>query len=1141
MMVFLFSKMIVLFITWILLTTIGMQCVVLGKTITINNSGNSSAICCADASCPCSSLSTALTSLKSNTEITITSEIVLLEESVNVEEDYLDNIRITGYNATILCNNTGRISWRTVASIVMEGIKWDQCGDPNDTLTPGILFNDVFHISIINCTFQYFKVCKAVHLVVINNDINVTVINSSFLSNVATNTLDCFSGTGNRGSLFINDNAGSRAKNVYLMVTNSLFYGNGNASQPAHNTLNGVLFCNFRSTSSVNVLIEHSYFSSNGIYGAYLFDIATFGSLYMLNNVSVFNNINGGFEIRSIGSHLLLKISSSKFVENSNGALVVNTNQGNFVFNELAFIKNTGSYNIQGVALYLVTDVSTIINFHRCIFDHNVANEDGESIAYLFAQATAASLTVSVTINFSVFTCNRGSALRVSHLMLTFDDVTIFKDNLAENGAALYTDQNAVITVNSRSVAQFINNTALLRGGAVYVDLSNCFNNGIVFNDLLNYSSMVFVNNSARISGNSMYFNIPQSCDVVRDRTNMISAAYVPYRLNYNQSQNTVGPAVGATPYKINLCSAYQCNFTASNCSIEGKKMLGQIIRFNGTVCDYFDTVSETIQFQIRCNNCNSKYRVLNNELLVGRESSSEVAILADDTDGDVIDNKNISLELYSVLSDNYREFSAIVSITLSSCFNGFLYDVDEQKCVCYGGGDEEIVQCSNNQVTAASAKIKVGYWLGAVHNKYTTALCSVNYCDFIYRAKTGGNFYALPETVDEQCSPHRTGTVCSKCSPGYTLSYASFNCVSTQQCSPFSTIIVVALTILYWIVITTGLFVLTYHFGGKICFSYFSGIIYFYSIVDILLTNNLNITDSVFYVVALLSSFTRLTPMVLGRLCFVKGLDAIDQQFIHYSHTLCIFIILVGLVFAAKCCRRIDYYVHRCITLTTVLFLQLSYTTVASVSLQLLRGAEYNGVDGVYVYLSPYLKYFEGRHAAYAVIAILCGLILVVGLPMLLLIYPFIKRFIEKRRNRDRLRSLHLILNHFQAGYKEKYGWFAAYYLLCRLVIMVIAYFGNSDYSSVVYYIQTASVIIVMNHISFQPYKSSAVNKLDTIVLLIMLLLISLNNFNFSKSATVGLILTLVLLPLLLSLIFGLILKLHNFNQTYNRHTVHR
>jgi len=79
------------------------------------------------------------------------------------------------------------------------------------------------------------------------------------------------------------------------------------------------------------------------------------------------------------------------------------------------------------------------------------------------------------------------------------------------------------------------------------------------------------------------------------------------------------------------------------------------------------------------------------------------------------------------------------------------------------------------------------------------------------------------------------------------------------------------------------------------------------------------------------------------------------------------------------------------------------------------------------------------------------------------------------------------------------------------------------------------------MNHISLQPYKSSAVNKLDTIVLLIMLLLISLNNFNFSKSATVGLILTLVLLPLLLSLMFGLILKFHNFNQTYNRCTVHR
>ena len=1127
--------MIVVFTTWILFTAINVQC---NNVITINNDGDNSVRCCVDASCHCNSLSTALTSLKSNTTISITSETIMLEESVRVEED-LDNIAITGHNTTVLCNNTGRIAWGgTVQSVVMEGIKWDQCGDPSDVSTPGILFNNIFNILIINCTFQYFRVCKAVHLVAINNDITIIVINSTFLFNKVANAFDC--GSDNCGSLYIHDSEGSQAKSMYLKVTGSLFYGNGNPGQSKSDvSLNAVLFCYFWSTVSVNALIEHSNFFSNGIYGAYLFDMATYSSVYILNNVNVFNNINGGVEIRSIGTSVSLNILSSDFVENSNGTLVLNTNHGNLIFNDITFMKNNGSYNRQGAALYLVTNVLTEISLVHCLFDHNVATENGESVAYLFAQTTAPSLTVSAMITSTSFIDNEGSALRVSHLNLTFDDVIVFEDNLADNGAALYTDQNAVITVNSGSLVHFVNNTALLRGGAVYVDLSNCFNNGIVFNDLLNYSSLVFINNSARISGNSMYFNIPQSCDVVRDYGNNISAAYIPYRLNYIQPQSTVGSAVGATPYKLNLCSAYQCNLTADSCLIEGQKMLGQFIRFNGTVCDYFNTVSETIQFQIRCNNCNRKYRVLTDKLLFSRESLSEIAILADNTDDDLVDNRNISLELYSVLSDNYREFSATLSVTLSSCHNGFVFVVDEQKCMCYSGSDEDIVQCPDNRV-AVTAEIKIGYWLGVVHNRYTTTLCPIGYCDFIHRAETRSNFYALQRTADEQCSPHRTGAVCSECSPGYTLAYASFDCVSTQQCSPHNTIIVVVLTVVYWIVITGGLFLLTYHFSAQVSSGYFTGVIYFYSIVDILLMNNLYIRDSVFYTVAALSSFAKLTPAVIGRLCLVEGLDAIDQQFIHYLHTLCISIILTGLVIAANCSRRIDFYVHRCITLTTVLFLQLSYTTVTSASLQLLRGAEYNGVDGVYVYLSPRFKYFEGRHVAYASIALLCGLALVIGLPVLLLVHPLIKR----RGKRNRPGFLQQTLDHIQAGYREKCRWFAAYYLLCRLVIMLIAYFGNSDYSSMVYYIQTACVIIVMNHICFQPYKNNALNMLDTVVLLIMLLIVSVNNFNFSESAIIGLVLTLILLPMLLLLtvvLKGLIVKLHNFCQTHSHHSTRR
>ena len=268
------------------------------------------------------------------------------------------------------------------------------------------------------------------------------------------------------------------------------------------------------------------------------------------------------------------------------------------------------------------------------------------------------------------------------------------------------------------------------------------------------------------------------------------------------------------------------------------------------------------------------------------------------------------------------------------------------------------------------------------------------------------------------------------------------------------------------------------------------------------------------FYTVATLSSFSKLTPQFLGKLCLAKGLESIDQQFIHYSHTLCISLILIGIVIMAKCFNKVAFYVNRHVTSVTFLFLMLCYTSVTSTSLLLLRGIQFDDVDGIFVYLSPHFKYYTQQHAIYATVALLCGLTITIGLPLLLLVEPFLRKipiFNYFRR----------FLDQFQGSYKDKHQWFAANYLLCRLVIMLIAYFGNSDSSNLVYYTQTACVIIVMNHVCFRPYKEQLLNVLDTAILLTMLLVVNLKNADFSESAITGLIYTVLFIPLLL--LFGM------------------
>ena len=170
------------------------------------------------------------------------------------------------------------------------------------------------------------------------------------------------------------------------------------------------------------------------------------------------------------------------------------------------------------------------------------------------------------------------------------------------------------------------------------------------------------------------------------------------------------------------------------------------------------------------------------------------------------------------------------------------------------------------------------------------------------------------------------------------------------------------------------------------------------------------------------------------------------------------------------------------------------------------MRPLYYHDIDGAYVYLSPSIKYFTNRHVAYSIIALICGLIIVIGFPLLLLLEPFLR----SKLNFIKLKPL---LDQFQGCYRDQCHSFAAYYLICRLVIIATAFF------SALYYLQTMSIIIAMIHIWIRPYKNCTLNKLDGIILLTMVLIINLASYTFTQSTTTTLVLIFVIFPLCLSL----------------------
>ena len=103
------------------------------------------------------------------------------------------------------------------------------------------------------------------------------------------------------------------------------------------------------------------------------------------------------------------------------------------------------------------------------------------------------------------------------------------------------------------------------------------------------------------------------------------------------------------------------------------------------------------------------------------------------------------------------------------------------------------------------------------------------------------------------------------------------------------------------------------------------------------------------------------------------------------------------------------------------------------------MRPLTFVDVDKVYTYLSPDIQYLHGHHIAYIIPAIIFTIVIVIGFPLLLLLEPFL----NSKINFIKIKPL---LDQFQGCYKDKYRCFAGYYMICRLVIVLLVIVKISD-----------------------------------------------------------------------------------------------
>ena len=857
-------------------------------------------------------------------------------------------------------------------------------------------------------------------------------------------------------------------------------------------------------------------------------------------NGSTFSHNNGSIDVLASS----VNIYGSKFYDDRKTAILVNTLNDD---NTLAFdniisnfiIEHCGFSDISEHCVYCIggsgllskllvlstnfaNNTDTVVNVEQCYVTlNNVTFYNNVNVDGGYINDGGAVRVYNSTLNVTeqvLFSYNRagsnGGAIYLKHsVMFASQGSLLFHNNTADNGGAIYIGQGSrlYMTLNETSL-EFLKNHAMFNGGAVYVDLHSIDDVTIshqlisYYYDLLTsmYCTCDFSNTAAM--GNCAYFMINvQLSNMYSDfsyNPNIVVSPSSCWIDSYGDSvvyvnvTNLTKSSLNFWSHDLHLSVFTDCPGSASfKCcdSTDGKT-------YNCTIDENFKVTSKNSV--IECMNYNT----------------ITCSVFANGSNKKVY----VTVQRFGHVCDDIAHANIFFGVCLPICspYNSY----------------EARMLPSN---TCYDLSIYPGYWYDNGFENLV-ASCPIGHCnksfdleDILY-AET-----AIFPDRDVQCNAHWVGLACGECnySAGYAIKYDTTECVPVDECLTtsvtYSLLILFGVSFLYWIVVISFIFVLL-HFKFDVTAGYAYGLLFYYSVLEQLVndvTNNLAINLDVSYgnnfydtfdydgdddddfnddiyfdadydlirlkVLPFLSSIGNLKLPFTGFMNLCLGdAEMIDLILLEYIHPLIvIFLVIIIYVLARNfvlVARTVGRYVN---SKSICILLLLSYSSITYTSMQLLKplpvfhGPEYGINSAMQIYWSPTMKYFHQRHVLYGTIALLCELIIGIGLPLILIFQKYLIRYCNINFN-----SMMHITDQLMGCYKKEYRWFAAYYLICRQVLYGVSNlmdywlgfwstFGTPFEKFMI--ILIICILIMAIHAMVQPYKRKGLNILDTLILL--------------------------------------------------------
>jgi hypothetical protein len=874
----------------------------------------------------------------------------------------------------------------------------------------------------------------------------------------------------------------------------------------------GYLFFNDTHVKSNSIVFENCHFSRNSAYfgGGLSFYAAREPIESSPTNSLVFHSATWEENIARAGSGVDLSVWHSE----PYGSTV------RVVFTNCSFLRNTGFYT---------TNQSKIVGIGALYID---------SIPVYFTDD-----------NF--FLGNNHSALAAIstgiHIM-TNSSVT-FRNNMGRHGGAIALLGAAFIETHPLSKLVFVNNSALIAGGAIYeisigehdlINSRNCFIryfNISVTPDQWN-SSFFFSGNRANERNESIFASSLLICQwggAYGNTSDNFSQVFCWSDKNWDYDGGNCTTEVRTSPAKFSTASHYKI-----------KTYPGERHNMNFTMID--DHGSD----------------VTSSSVFLAKSLSTSIQL---DSSSQYISDNHIEVHTSNARDDTEisglflletidpRVIQVVLNVTVFPCPPGMVLvgGSNSASCQCGGTFDGKL-ECN---ATGFRTKIERGNWIGVYHHRNVSKVVagSTPYID----TAASDSFIELPRKTKDLnkflCENiKRNGTLCGNCVDGYGPTIHTLECVRCDADYMW------ALYLLSQFLPLTLLFVLVIVLDIRVTSAPANAFIFFAQVLPTVFTLDgggaITLSHTSGHLVksySFLYNIWNLQFFTLG-ICLspdVSTLVAISITYLEAAYPLALIGIVALFVWlyerGYRCivclCRpfhillaRFQHHwnIERSLIHAFATFILLSYSRFIQVSFKLLTTAQLIRDDkkqfgppfGV-VFYDGNIEYLSAEHAPFVILSLLVLLSFVLVTPLLLIVpslarnlgiirnrWPRLNRLLPNIINQYTIQhwpKLNVFLETFHGCYRDgtnttrnstefDYRWVAGFYLVLRVALFAVFAFTPNLFVQYPF-LQLFCTAALLVFVVLQPYKKRFYNKLDATMFALLLSINTLTMFNYSMT----------------------------------------